>query len=152
MALNLHKWEKLTVQNHANTTKSCFMEMVRCNATSSYRASWLLSFESLSYRNHALRKLLIQRLLGCFWMLLYLETNEKKNKTARIRCSQTSHLISLIQSLSDWLSRNWAWDTKLCQNIQKTSHAIVLVRMGMGKTSLFLHIECKAGERGIEYR
>jgi hypothetical protein len=38
---------------------------------------------------------------------------------------------------------------KPSQNIQKTSHAIVLVRKGMGKTSLFLHIECKSG--GIEY-
>ena len=130
MALNLHKWEKLTVQNHANTTKSCFMEMVRCNATPSYRINWLLRFVSLSYINVALRKLLNQRLLGCFCTC--------KPIIRKIR-AQDNKIKSSYKS---------EWDlghTKPSQNIQKSSHVIVLVRFNWGTRAYALIL--KASQR-----
>ncbi len=57
-------------------------------------------------------------------------------RITNIKCSQASQPIHS--------------DTKHRQNIRSTSHPIRLVRKGLREASLFLHIECKSRERGVE--
>ncbi len=97
---------ELVQMRKAHFTKSCFLEMVRCNATPSYtyRVNWLLRFESLSYINAAIRKLYFKRLVGCFCICKRIrrkirpqDNKMQSNKSSYKSDTKHSHPIRLIQ-------------------------------------------------------